>query len=312
MSLQKHGITLRESVLQRAREMDGILLGPQSHASYPPPEQGGRNISAAFRVGLDLYANIRPARTYTGVRTHMPADRAMDMVIVREATEGFYPDRNMHRGWAELMPTEDLALSFRRITRRCCERIAARAFDIARTRNRHVTAVHKANSFHLTDGLFLECVRRVHAQHYPDIQLDDLLVDAAAAHIVRAPHSLDVIVTTNLYGDILSDLASELCGSLGLGGAVMHSDSHCAAQAQHGSAPTIAGQDIANPSSMILSAAMLLQWMARTHKDERLSKSATRIEHAIQTVLAQPSLHTRDLGGSSTCSAFSAAIEHNI
>ena len=249
VSLEKYGTTLRDSVLDRARnEFDGIILGTQSHADYPAPEKGGRNISGAFRVGLDLYANVRPARTRPFIPSNMRPGKTMDLVIMREATEGFYPDRNMHRGWAELMPSPDMAISFRKITAHCSNRIARRSFELAMKRRKKVTAVHKANSFHQTDGLFLREVRKV-AEEFPEVMLDDLLIDASTAHLVRNPERFDVICATNFYGDIISDLASELSGSLGLAGSMMASDTHCCAQAQHGSAPDIQGQDKANPVS---------------------------------------------------------------
>lgn len=136
----------------------------------------------------------------------MNPGKRMDLVIMREATEGFYPDRNMAQGWGEMMPSPDMALSVRKITRHASVRIARRAFEWAMKRRRKVTAVHKSNSFHMTDGLFLASVREV-AKQFPDVQLDDLLVDASVAHMVRNPERFDVIVTENLYGDILSDLA---------------------------------------------------------------------------------------------------------
>src|SRR6476661_8249078 len=148
-SLEKYGTTLREDVLVRARTYDGVILGTQSHADYPAPEKGGRNVSAGFRVGLDLYANVRPARTRPFLETNMKPGRTMDLVIMREATEGFYPDRNMSRGWGEMMPSPDMALSVRKITRHGSVRIARRAFELAMKRRKHVTAVHKANSFHM-------------------------------------------------------------------------------------------------------------------------------------------------------------------
>jgi 3-isopropylmalate dehydrogenase len=302
-SLRKYGTTLRDETLEKARTYDGIILGTQSHADYPKPEQGGRNVSAGFRVGLDLYANVRPARSRPSIPTRMSEGKTMDLVIMREATEGFYPDRNMTRGWAELMPTPDMALSVRRITRHCSERIARRAFEWAMTRRRKVTAVHKANSFHMTDGLFLECVRQV-AKEFPQVELDDLLIDASTAHLVRNPERFDVIVATNFYGDILSDLASEMSGSLGLAGSMMASDTHCCAQAQHGSAPTLAGLDQANPTSMILSVAMLLQWMGERHGKPALTEAARAIEAAVDRVLEQAESRTADLGGTAGCKAF--------
>ena len=149
-SLEKYGTTLRDEVLAKAKTYDGVILGTQSHADYPAPDKGGRNVSAGFRIGLDLYANVRPARTRPFLTSNMREGRTMDLVIMREATEGFYPDRNMTKGWAELMPSPDMAISLRKITRHCSERIARRAFELAMKRKKKVTAIHKANSFHMT------------------------------------------------------------------------------------------------------------------------------------------------------------------
>ena len=302
-SLQKHGTTLRDEVLEKARAYDGLVLGPQSHADYPAPEKGGRNISAAFRVGLDLYANVRPARS----RPFLTNGKTMDLVIVREATEGFYPDRNMHLGWGEMMPSPDMALSVRKITAYCSERIARRAFEMALTRRKKVTAVHKVNSFHMTDGLFLREVHKV-ALDFPEVALNDLLVDASAAYLVRDPSRFDVIVTTNLYGDILSDLASELSGSLGLGGSTMAGDKLCCAQAQHGSAPDIQGQDKANPTSMILSVAMLMQWLGEHRNLENFIIASKAMENAVDATLSDGSSRTVDIGGTSGTRAFGDSV----
>lgn len=306
-SLAQHGTTLRQQVLDHARTCDGVILGTQSHADYPRPEQGGRNVSAGFRVGLDLYANVRPARTRAFLPSNLKPGKRMDLVIMREATEGFYPDRNMAQGWGEMMPSPDMALSVRKITRHCSERIARRAFEWAMKRRRKVTAIHKANSFHMTDGLFLEAVRHV-AQDFPEVQLDDLLVDASTAHLVRHPERFDVLVATNFYGDILSDLASELSGSLGLAGSMMASDTLCCAQAQHGSAPDIQGRDLANPVSMILSVQMLVQWLAQRHASQPLADAAAAMEAAVDRVLENPATRTADLGGTMGCQAFAAAV----
>lgn len=307
VSLHKHGTTLRPAVLERARECDGIILGTQSHADYPAPEHGGRNISAAFRVELDLYANVRPARTRPYLPSNLKPGRSMNLVIMREATEGFYPDRNMSRGWGEMMPSPDMALSVRKITRHCSERIARRAFELALRRRKKVTAIHKVNSFHMTDGLFLECARRVH-RDFPQVEFDDLLIDAATAHLVRNPERFDVLLTENLYGDILSDLASELSGSLGLAGSVMAGDARCCAQAQHGSAPDIQNQDKANPTSMILSVAMLLEWTGERRGHANFGAAALAMQTAVESVLADPATRTADLDGHTGTGAFGAAV----
>ena len=269
-ALAKSATTLPDEVLERARRADGILLGPISHLDYPPRDKGGVNVSAAVRVKLDLFANIRPARTWCGV-PHRGTD--MDLVIVRECTEGFYPDRNMVAGTGEFMPTEDVALSVRKITTHACRRIAEVAFAIAEKRRRRVTAVHKANNFILTDGLFLRTVREV-AHAFPDVELEEVIVDAMAALLVREASRFDVIVSTNFYCDILSDLASELSGSLGLAGSINAGESLVAAQAQHGSAPDIASQDKANPTSLVLSAAMMLDWLGEKRGNEPCREAA--------------------------------------
>lgn len=302
------GTTCPDRVLARAREVAGTLLGPISHLDYPPRDKGGVNVSAAFRVKLDLYANIRPARTRPGLGR---VREAFDLVIVRECTEGFYPDRNMAVGSGEFMPTPDIALSVRKITAFACERIAHRAFELARRRRRKVTAVHKANNFILSDGLFLAKTREV-AQAFPDVALEELIIDAMAAHLVRDASRYDVILATNFYADILSDLASELSGGLGLAGSINANETLCAAQAQHGSAPDIAGRDLANPTSMILSAAMLFDWLGETRQDAKLAAVGKRIHAAVETTLANPSTRTRDLGGALGTDAFGKAVVHAV
>lgn len=304
-SLEKHGTTLRPDLIERLPGYDGIILGPNHGAVYPPAEQGGINYSAYLRTKLDLYANIRPARTPPGEHPH--TKYPFDLVIVREATEGHYADRNMHEGVADLLATPDVAISLRKVTRHACERIARRAFELAMTRDRRVTAVHKANVLKRGDGLFLEAVRSV-AREFPEVALDDVIVDAMAAWLVRAPERFDVIVTGNLYGDILSDLAGELSGSLGLAGSTMQGDNLCAAQAQHGCAPDIAGQDKANPASMILSVAMLVDWLGARHGRDDLTAAARTVTAALDGVLADPATRTADLGGTLGTAAFGAAV----
>jgi 3-isopropylmalate dehydrogenase len=307
-ALARDGTTLPDDILPRAREMDGTILGPIGHLDYPPRDRGGVNVSAAFRTGLDLYANERPARTRPGV-PHRGAE--MDLVIVRECTEGMYPDRNMHLGHAELMPTADVALSIRKITRPACRRIAHWAFRRARARRRKVTAVHKANNMIVTDGLFLEEVRRA-AADYPEVALDEMLVDAAAAWLVRDPARFDVIVSTNFYCDILSDLAAELAGGLGLAASINANETMCVAQAQHGSAPDIQNQDKANPVSMILSCGMLLQWLGEQRKLPAFEQAFHAIDKAIDTVLTDPASRTPDLGGKAGTKRFGELVAETL
>ena len=293
VTLKKEGTTLPPRVMDAARAAAGVILGPVSHLDYPERAQGGINPSGEMRVKLDLYANIRPAKSRLGVGL---TGKPVDLVIFRECTEGFYADRNMYMGIGEFMPTEDMAISMRRVTAKCCERIARRAFECALTRRKKVTAVHKANVLRISDALFLREVRKV-AKDFPSVALDEKIVDAMAALLVRDPSQFDVIVTTNMFGDILSDEASELSGSIGLAGSVMAGDELCVAQAQHGSAPDIQGKDIANPTSLILSATMLLEWLARRHANPALAQAAAKIDAAIDAAINDPASRTRDLGG---------------
>ena len=304
-SLRAQGTTLPAAAVETAKAADGIILGPVSHNDYPPAAEGGLNPSGELRRRLDLFANIRPARSRGGLppRCGVP----VDLVITRENTEGFYADRSMFLGSGEFMPTPDLALSVRKITRAGSLRIAEAAFALARRRRGKVTAVHKANVLRVSDGLFLECVRAV-ASRFPTVDYEERIIDAMAALLVRDAAAFDVIVTTNMFGDILSDLASEISGSLGLAASLNAGAGHAMAQAQHGSAPDIAGEDRANPASLIGSAAMLLDWLGERRGEDRLTRAAAAIEDALDRAVATPQWRTRDLGGELGTAAFAGRV----
>jgi isocitrate/isopropylmalate dehydrogenase len=304
-ALGSHGTTFPEPSFQGAKLADGILLGPVSHNSYPPVTEGGLNPSGDLRRRLDLFANIRPARSRPGLPPRCGSP--VDLVIVRENTEGFYADRSMYLGPGELMPTPDLALSLRKVTREGSTRIAQAGFRLAARRRRKLTVVHKANVLRVSDGLFLECTRAVAADH-PEITYEEVIIDAMAALLVRDASAFDVIVATNMFGDILSDEASEIAGSLGLAASINAGAAHAMAQAQHGSAPDLAGRDVANPGSLIGSAAMLLGWLGERHGDERLQKAADCIEQALDRVIKDPERRTRDLGGALGTRAFAEHV----
>jgi 3-isopropylmalate dehydrogenase len=307
-ALASDGTTLPDGVLERIRAVDGTILGPIGHLDYPPRVKGGVFVSAAVLVKLDLFAYVRPAKTRPGVPR---VGRDMDLVIVRECTEGMYPDRNMTLGHAEFMPTPDLALSVRKISAHASRRIAQSAFTMAQRRRRKVTAVHKANVIRMSEALFLREVRAV-AQQFPEVKYDEQRVDSMAALLVRDAARFDVVVTTNMFGDILSDEAAELSGSLGLGAAINAGERHCMAQAQHGSAPDIAGQGIANPASLILSAAMLLEWLGGRHGRAEFAHAARAIDAAVDALLAAPEKRTRDLGGALGTRAFATALVERV
>lgn len=307
-ALSAHGTTLPGSVVESAWRADGIVLGPVSHYTYPPVDQGGINPSAYFRVHFDLVSNVRPCRSRKDLSI---VRNPMDLIIVRENTEGFYSDRNMFMGSGEFMPDSDTAMSFRKITRAKCEIVAHTAFKLALDRQRKVTAVHKANVLKVTDGLFLNAIRHI-AESYPTVMLDEVIVDAAAALLVREPEEFDVIVTTNMFGDILSDEASELAGGLGLAPSLNVGDSMCVAQAQHGSAPSIAGRGIANPTSLILSAAMLLDWLGERKSHAGLRAASRSIERAVETALQDPQARTPDVRGFGNTATFVSSVMTNV
>jgi 3-isopropylmalate dehydrogenase len=302
-AIADHGAHTPESTLKALKELDGWLLGPHDSASYPEPYRSQLNPSGTIRKHFDLYANIRPAKAFPGSNAIVGGT---DLVIVRENTEGFYADRNTFAGTGEMMPTPDVAIMHGIITRAATERIAHTAFNLARRRSGRVTIVHKANVLKMTTGLFRDVCREI-AQQYPEIELNDFHIDAMTAHLVRRANEFDVIVTENMFGDILSDLAGEVAGSLGIAPSINASETHAMAQASHGSAPEIAGSNTANPIAMVLSSAMLLDWLGTRHQDDRMRTAGAHIEAAVATVLAN-GVATRDLTGSTSTSGFTTAL----
>jgi 3-isopropylmalate dehydrogenase len=303
-SLATAKTTFPDEVEQLARSVDGVILGPCDSYAYPSIDQGGINPSAALRKGLDLYANIRPSKVRQGVPRL--AD-GVDLVLVRENTEGFYADRNMFGGSGEFMPTADVALAVRKITSHASQRIARVACDLAMQRRKRLTIVTKANVLKLTDGLFRRQAEAV-AATYRGLTVEHVLVDAMASALVNRPADFDVIVTTNMFGDILSNLAAEMTGGLGLAGSLNAGENCAVAQASHGSAPDIAGRDLANPTSIVLSVAMLLDWLGRRRERGDLCMAAAVLTGVVDEALAHPRRKTRDIGGELGTKAFGASL----
>ncbi|MCX2731855.1 isocitrate/isopropylmalate dehydrogenase family protein [Saccharopolyspora sp. NFXS83] len=306
-AIDEHGTPIPESTLEALAGLDAWLLGPHDSAAYPEPHRSRLNPSGTIRTRFGLYANIRPAKAFEGAKAMVPGT---DLVIVRENTEGFYADRNTHAGTGEFMPTPDVAIAHGIITRPAVERIAHTAFELARGRRKRLTIVHKANVLRLTTGLFRDVCREI-AEQYPDVTVDDFHIDAMTVHLLRRAPEFDVIVTENMFGDILSDLTGELAGSLGIAPSINASDRQCMAQASHGSAPDIAGRDIANPIAMMLSAAMLLEWLGNRNDDDALRRAATLLESAIAAAVAAGTC-TADMGGSTGTAAFADAVAEAI
>ena len=232
-------------------------------------------------------------------------------MVFRENTEGALPDRNMFKGYGEFMPTPDMVIVNSVFTRKAAERIAHEAFKMAMHRSKHVTVVHKANVIQMAYGLFRSVCYEVGKKYYPEVKVDDYHIDAMTKHMVRRLKDFDVIVTTNLFGDILSDLAGELTGSLGLAPSINTNETQCMAQAAHGSAPDIAGKNIANPVGLMLSAVMLFNWLADHHKDSKLSEAANSMQNAVLNVMKNRIL-TPDMGGTATTTSFTDAVIKEI
>src|SRR5215207_9854039 len=291
-AIREHGQPTPPSTVEALAELDGWLLGPHDSAAYPEPHRSRLNPSGALRKHFDLYANVRPARAFEGGEAIAPDT---DLVIVRENTEGFYADRNTFAGTGEFMPTADVAICLGVFTRPAVERIARTAFELARRRRHRVTIVHKANVLQLSSGLFKRVCLEV-GEGYPDVEVDDFHIDAVTVHLLRRASSFDVIVAENMFGDILSDMAGELAGSLGIAPSINASDDRCMAQAAHGSAPDIAGKGLANPIAMMLSAGMLLDWLGTRHGDAAAADGAVRVEAGVRAAV-RGGVSTRDLGG---------------
>ncbi len=306
-SHRKTGTTLPDSAVKATFDADGVLLGPGGMTAYPPLSEGGINIPGTIRKKLDLYANLRPARSRNGLDRARPG---LDCILARENTEGFYADRNMFLGSGEFMPTPDIALAVRKITRQASRRIAEKAFELAQTRRKHVTVVGKRHVLQVSDGLFVEEAEAV-ARNYPDVTLREVDIDAMVADIYTNPDRFDVILITNMFGDILSNLAVALSGGLGLAAALNVGDTHAAANAGHGSAPDIAGKGIANPSGIILSTAMLLDWWGAKQGGEKFHVASKAIEQSMDALLTSGQ-RTGDLGGNLGTQAFAKAIAENL
>jgi 3-isopropylmalate dehydrogenase len=306
-SLAQHGTTVRPELIKTIEAADALMMGPMTTHELHDDANGRINPSKFFRKHFDLYANIRPARTFEGAPIRI---KPFDLVVVRENTEGFYADRNMVSGGSEMLVTDDVVVSLRRITRACCERIARRAFELAMTRRKKVTIVHKANVLKIGDGMFVQTCEAV-AREFPDVTVDSVIVDAMMALVVREPERFDVVVTTNMFGDILSDLTAELAGSLGMAASINAADHFAMAQAAHGSAPDIAGQNIANPLSQIGSAAMLLSWYSQRKAKPEYLEVAQRLEAAMVKTIREGNV-TRDMGGDLGTDAVGRAFLANL
>ncbi|RUM96999.1 isocitrate/isopropylmalate dehydrogenase family protein [Pseudaminobacter arsenicus] len=303
-ALDTHGSTFPAGTMEALSKMDGFILGPIGHQAYPKVA-GAINPHPIMRKSFGLFANIRPTRSYPGLGA---IHDGVDLVIVRENNEGFQPDRNVVVGSGEFRPTEDVTISVRVITRAGSARVARAAFELAQHRRKRLTVVHKNTVFKLGCGMFVEECHRV-ASEFPEVTVDEVIVDTMAMRLLRDPASFDVVVTTNMFGDILSDEAAGLVGGMGMAPGLCIGEGNIAmAQATHGSAPDIAGKGLANPFAMIQSARMMIEWLGHNRKITEAVDAAALMDAAIVKALANPATRTKDIRGTGTTTDMTRGI----
>ncbi len=288
-SLKKTGQALPTSTFDTIKSSDACLKAPVG--------ENAADVIIVLRRRLDLYANIRPAKSYP----NMPALRNnIDLVIVRENTEDLYTGKEFE--------VDDTAVALRTISGNASKRIAKFAFITAKQRNiqKKVTCVHKSNVMRKTDGLFSRSCAEI-AKNYPEITFEQMYVDACAMNLIRQPESFDVIATTNLFGDILSDEAAQVVGGLGMAPAANIGDNFALFEPVHGAAFDIAGRQAANPSSFILSSKMMFEWLGIKHNDRKCFDVAKKIEQAVYGTV-QEGIKTKDIGGNKTTQEFTKYV----
>ena len=291
---QRRGVPLPEASVEKIKASHTCLKGPVGETAA--------DVIVKLRLMFDLYANLRPLKAYPAAAVARPD---IDMIFVRENTEDVY------RG-LEFTIGRDTTVCLRVITRKNCERIARKAFEVARLRNgkRKVTAIHKANVMRVTDGLFANVCRGV-AKKYPDIAFNELYVDAASMRLIKEPQDFDVLLTCNMFGDILSDEAAQLIGGLGMAPGANIGDNFALFEPIHGSAPNRVGKQTANPLSMILASKMMLDWLGEKYADPECMKAATAIENAVVATLRSRDT-VPDLGGKTTTLGMAEAIAASV
>ena len=299
----EHGHTLPPVTETALRGLDGWIMGPIGHAAYPRNDPTW--VMPPVRKKFELFAAIRPSRSYPNVAS---VHKDVDVVFVRELSEGMLYSETVVAGSGEFRPNDDITVGMRVITRKGSNRVAREAFEIARTRPRKkVTAAHKEPVYRLACGMFAEECRKV-ARDFPDVEFEEAMIDTISMKLAMAPQPYDVVVTTSQFGDILSDIGAGLVGGLGLAPGLCVGERQAMAQATHGSAPDIAGRNVANPYAMIVSGQMLLAWLGRKQNEPKAVAAAHLIQRAVETIVRQGQDLTPDLGGSASTQAMGDAI----
>lgn len=299
----RHGTTLPDVTEQALRGFHGWIMGPIGHNAYPRGDATW--VMPPIRKKFDLFAALRPSLSHPNLPS---VHKNVDIAFFRELTEGMLYSETVVAGAPEFRPNDDITVAMRVITRKGSSRVAREAFEMARTRKRRkVTAAHKEPVYRLACGMFAEECRKM-AKLYPDIEFEEMMIDSTAMKLVTDPQRFDVVVTTNQFGDILTDIGAGLVGGLGLAPGLCIGEKQAMAQATHGSAPDIAGQNIANPYAMIVSGQMLLGWLGRKHNEPKASAASDLIHAAVGKVIAEGKTLTRDLGGKASTTEMADAI----
>jgi 3-isopropylmalate dehydrogenase len=301
---EKHRSTLPEATLAGLRAHEGWIVGPTYAGEYPKDDPMRGHPNGFIRRHFKLFANVRPVQAWPQLKPLVPD---LDITVLRENTEGFYPDRNLAWGYGEFKPREDVALSLRVITGEACDRFARYAFDYAvAAGEKRLAIIHKRTALPQTDGLFIGAFERL-KNRYKSIATELVRIDTFSSSFPRDPHHYRLVATTNLFGDILSDQASGLAGGVGLAPSLNAGLDHAMAQAVHGTAPDIAGKGMANPSALILSTALLVRWFYQKTGGRACRDAAALIERAVRDAIASGAT-TPDLGGAATTSSFANAV----
>lgn len=294
------GTTLPEETQRVLDECAGWIVGPTAAGDYPKDDPVNGHPSGFMRRHYELFANVRPVHAWPQLPALVPE---LDTTIIRENTEGFYPDRNLHWGYGEFMPSSDVALSLRVITKRASDRLARLSFDYARANHKdHLVVVHKRTALPHTDGLFISAFEAI-AHEYSDVSVEYMRIDTFSSSLAKDPRRFGLVATTNLFGDIMSDQASGLVGGVGLAPSVNIGAEHIMAQAVHGTAEDIAGLNVVNPSPLLLSTALMLGRLGASTGDAAATKAADLITAGVTAALGSGKV-TRDLGGVATTTEF--------
>ena len=298
-----HGHTMPQVTVDALEKTDGWITGPIGHNAYPRNDPTW--IMPPLRKRFELFASVKPVKSYPNLPS---LHKNVDIVFLREVNEGMQTSGTVVAGSGEFRPNDEISIGMRVVTRKGANRVAREAFEIARTRpRRKVTSVHKEPAYRLVCGMFAEECRKV-AEEFPDCELTEVLVDGFAMKLVMNPQQFDVVVTTNQFGDILTDEGAGIVGGLGLAPGLCVGANQAMAQATHGSAPDIAGKNIADPYAMIMSGKMLLEWLGRKRSEPKAVAAARLMDQAMDKVIAQAQHLTADLGGKASTTQMGDAV----